>query len=158
MSKIKLMTFGEAVEAAKQGLKVARKGWNGANMFAYIVPANSYPAQTEAARSTFGEMVPYNAYWALKTAQGTVSTWAPSGSDSLAEDWVVVEESSIPPHQQRVIDEKNELEARLTKLSTFMSGNSIFDGLPSKEKEMLKAQHTSMSAYLSILNDRIANF
>jgi hypothetical protein len=85
------LTFGQAIEAAKAGKKVARVGWNGSGMFAYIVPANSYPAQTEAARIEFGEMVPYRAYWALKTAQNDVATWAPSGSDSLAEDWVIVD-------------------------------------------------------------------
>lgn len=86
-------TFGMAIEAAKQGFKVARVGWNGSGMFAYIVPANSYPAQTGVAKEHFGEnaMVPYRAYWALKTAQDDVATWAPSGSDSLAEDWMVVE-------------------------------------------------------------------
>lgn len=85
------LTFGQAIEAAKQGKKVARAGWNGSGMFAYIVPAASYPAQTEAARNRFGDMVPYRAYWALKTAQNDVATWAPSGSDSLSEDWMIVE-------------------------------------------------------------------
>lgn len=87
------LTFGHATEAAKQGKRVARTGWNGAGMFAYIVPANSYPAQTAAAKLHFGEdaLVPYRAYWALKTAQGDVATWAPSGSDSLAEDWVIID-------------------------------------------------------------------
>jgi hypothetical protein len=85
------LTFGQAIEFAKQGKKVARQGWNGSGMFAYIVPANSYPAQTEAARKEFGEMVPYRTYWALKTAQNDVATWAPSGSDSLAEDWMIVD-------------------------------------------------------------------
>ena len=45
------MNFGQAIEAAKEGKKVAREGWNGSNMFAYIVPANSYPAQTEMIKS-----------------------------------------------------------------------------------------------------------
>ena len=85
------LTFGMAIEAAKLGKKVARAGWNGQGMFAYIVPANNYPAQTEAARKQFGEVVPYRAYWALKTAQNDVATWSPSGSDSLAEDWIIVE-------------------------------------------------------------------
>ena len=85
------LNFGQAIEAAKQGKKVARKGWNGSGMFAYIVPANSYPAQTETARKEFGEMVPYRTYWALKTAQNDVATWSPSGSDSLAEDWMIVD-------------------------------------------------------------------
>ena len=86
------MNFGYAINAAKEGKKVARIGWNGSGMFAYIIPANSYPAQTEVAKNYFGDdLVPYREYWALKTAQGDVATWAPSGSDSLAEDWMIVE-------------------------------------------------------------------
>ena len=86
-------TFGQATEAAKQGFRVARTGWNGQKMFAYIVPAAAYPAQTGAAKRYFGEgaMVPYRAYWALKTAQEDVATWTPSGSDTLAEDWVILD-------------------------------------------------------------------
>ena len=88
-----LLSFGDAVKAAKQGKKVARKGWNGAGMFAYIVPAASYPVTKKDGipYSYFGDMVPYREYWALKTAQNDVATWAPSGSDSLAEDWMIVE-------------------------------------------------------------------
>lgn len=86
------MSFGMAIEAAKRGLKVARSGWNGAGMFAYIVPANAYPAQTDAVKGVFdGDMVPYREYWALKTAQNDIATWSPSGSDSLAVDWCIVE-------------------------------------------------------------------
>ena len=87
------LNFGQAIEAAKQGKKIARNGWNGNGMFAYIVPAQSYPAQTEIAKNYFGEnaMVPYRAYWALKTAQEDIATWAPSGSDTLAEDWIVLD-------------------------------------------------------------------
>lgn len=87
------MPFGLAVEAMKKGLRVARVGWNGAGMFAYLVPAASYPAQTGVAKAHFGDdaMVPYREYMALKTAQGDVATWAPSCSDALADDWVIVE-------------------------------------------------------------------
>jgi len=87
------MPFGLAVEAMKKGLKVARAGWNGAGMFTYYVPAASYPAQTGAAKSFFGDdgLVPYRAYMALKTVDGTVAAWAPSGSDCLADDWLIVE-------------------------------------------------------------------
>lgn len=84
-------TFGMAIEAAKQGKKVARAGWNGQSIFAYIVPGGEYTSQTEIAVKTFGSTVPYRAYWALKTAQNDVATWAPSGSDSLAEDWMIIE-------------------------------------------------------------------
>lgn len=86
-----MANFGVAIEAAKQGKKVSRQGWNGANMYAYVVPANTYKAQTDIARAEFGENVPYRAYWALKTAQNDIATWHPSGSDSLAEDWVILD-------------------------------------------------------------------
>jgi len=65
-----MMNFGQAIEAAKSGKKVARTGWNGSGMFAYIVPAMSYPPSTQVMQDYFkGLLVPYRAYWALKTAQ-----------------------------------------------------------------------------------------
>lgn len=155
------MTFGMATEAAKKGLKVARKGWNGAGMFAYIVPANSYPAQTEAARSTFGEMVPYRAYWALKTAQNDVAAWSPSGSDSLADDWMIVEpstEEKRPPHQQRVIDEHAELKDRSSKLSAFILDNPLFLTLAPEEQSRMRRQNDLMAQYVDVLSERIAAF
>ena len=88
--------FGVALHALKSGKRVARAGWNGAGQFVYLVPANSYPAQTGIATSHFGAdaMVPYRAYLALKTAQGDVATWAPSCSDVLANDWLVLEDAA----------------------------------------------------------------
>lgn len=86
------MTFGLALEAMKLGYKMQREGWNGKGMFVYLVPAASYPAQTGVAKSHFGEnaMVPYNAYIAIKGTGESVSTWAPSVGDALAEDWTVL--------------------------------------------------------------------
>lgn len=85
------LNFGQAIEAAKQGKRIAREGWNGVGMFAYIVPAASYPARTDVAKKYWGgKLVPYRQYWALKTAQEDVATWSPSGSDTLAEDWIIL--------------------------------------------------------------------
>jgi hypothetical protein len=85
------MNFGQALETLKQGGKVAREGWNGKGMFVYLVPADSYPARTPAAKSHFGAgaLVPYNAYMAIKNVDESVSTWVPSVNDCLAEDWQV---------------------------------------------------------------------
>lgn len=87
------MSFGLAIEALKKGKRVARAGWNGAGQFVYLVPPASYPVQTGAAKTYFGEgsMVPYNAYMAIKTVNDTVSTWVPSVNDCLADDWHIVE-------------------------------------------------------------------
>lgn len=85
--------FGKAVEFAKAGKKVARAGWNGKDMFVYYVPAASYPAMTDIGReiANLEGKVNYRSYLALKTAQDDVATWAPSGSDALAEDWMIVD-------------------------------------------------------------------
>lgn len=85
------MMFGQALELLRRGHAIARTGWDGKGMFAYLVPANAYPASTHVAKTHYGdELVPYNAYMALKGADGRVSTWAPSGSDCLADDWLVL--------------------------------------------------------------------
>lgn len=75
----------------QDGKRVARPGWNGKGMFLYHVPANSYPVQTEAAKGVFGDMVPYGAYIAMKTAQGNVVPWLASQTDVLANDWQLIE-------------------------------------------------------------------
>ena len=86
------MSFGLAIEAAKQGKKIARAGWNGKGMFLYYVPAAAYPPSTEVAKEAFGgENVPYGAYIAMKTAQGNVVPWLASQTDMLADDWFIVE-------------------------------------------------------------------
>ena len=85
------MDFGHAIQALKDGDKVARSGWNGKGMFLYYVAANSYPVERNANSAVAGmfedDMVPYGAYIAMKTAQGNVVPWLASQTDMLAEDW-----------------------------------------------------------------------
>lgn len=83
------LTFGQALEAMQRGQPVTRAGWNGKGMFIYLVPANSYQAQTDTARRQFGDMVPYRAYVAMKTVDNEVVPWVSSQSDILATDWSV---------------------------------------------------------------------
>ncbi|MDC0801537.1 DUF2829 domain-containing protein [Clostridium paraputrificum] len=85
-------SFGFALEVLKNGGKVTRRGWNGKGMYIYYVPAAKYKACTKAAREEFGDMVPYEPYFAIKNVKGTISTWVPSINDCLAEDWEVVEQ------------------------------------------------------------------
>jgi hypothetical protein len=90
------MNFGDALVTLKQGNRVARHGWNGKGMFLYFVPAASYPAQRNELGTMLGvfpnDMVPYQAYIAMKTANDTVVPWLASQSDMLGDDWVIVEE------------------------------------------------------------------
>lgn len=87
---MKDINFSQALAHLKAGLAVARAGWNGKDMFVYLVPANEYPAVTDIAKKQFGDTVPYGAYLAMKTAQDNVVPWLASQTDILAEDWFVV--------------------------------------------------------------------
>jgi hypothetical protein len=88
------MSFGMAIEALKKGLKVARAGWNGKNMFVYYVAANTYPAQRNPMQNMLGifpgDMVPYRDYLAMKTVDNQVVPWVASQTDILASDWNIV--------------------------------------------------------------------
>lgn len=86
------LSFSVALDAIKGGHRVARTGWNGKGMFIYHVPANRYKVTSIAAKAFFGAeaMVPYGAYVAMKTADGTVVPWPCSQTDMLAEDWEIV--------------------------------------------------------------------
>lgn len=64
---------------------------------------------------------------------------------------------AFAPHQQRVLDERTELDAKLSKLNGFF-GTSIYTCLPEEERERLAAQARVMGEYSSILGDRIAAF
>lgn len=63
----------------------------------------------------------------------------------------------MQPHQQRVVDEKSELDEKLSKLSIFISGE-IFKTLPNDEQERLTLQQFHMGQYSMILQQRIDNF
>ena len=87
--------FGWAIFQLKQGKKLARAGWNGKGMFLYYVPEAEYPASGNKLGTMTGvfdgDMVPYNAYIAMKTAQNTVVPWLASQTDMLADDWCLAE-------------------------------------------------------------------
>lgn len=70
--------------------------------------------------------------------------------------------STLPPHQQRVVDENIELNDRLLKLQAFIGAegknDSIFDKLDVDEQSRLRKQHDFMLNYSAILIARIAAF
>ena len=96
------MNFGQALEALKQGKKVARSGWNGKNMWIVLMPELNLPphsSQEPGARVNdrtakhIGENTPLQSqpYIAMWTAQGKWQPgWLSSQPDLLADDWEIV--------------------------------------------------------------------
>ena len=64
----------------------------------------------------------------------------------------------MQPHQQRVVDEKDELDKKAHALSDFIGYSPIFDTLDPAEQERLKEQNDVMWQYSEILAARIAAF
>ena len=61
------------------------------------------------------------------------------------------------PHEQRVVDEKTELDSKLEKLKAFLK-TDIALGLPFDDRCLLVKQATVMTAYSGILGKRIERF
>lgn len=64
----------------------------------------------------------------------------------------------LAPYQQRVIDEKNALDANIGKLADFIVLSAAYKQLGSAEKGRLHRQHTHMLAYSGVLLERIEAF
>ncbi|MCQ4108074.1 hypothetical protein [Aeromonas sp. JL9] len=69
----------------------------------------------------------------------------------------MIVKNNLKPHQQRVLDEKIDLDEKLIKLRAFFD-TEIFVGLDEKEKSRLIRQLTHMDGYSAALADRIAAF
>lgn len=96
------MNFGQAIEALKQGKKVARKGWNGKGMFLWLKPAAVIksewckdPILKDVVESNGGEIQALGTicmYTHDSTGRKAILTgWLASQSDMLLEDWEIVE-------------------------------------------------------------------
>lgn len=66
--------------------------------------------------------------------------------------------TQLKPHQQRVVDEKTELDTKATALSNFIGEGAIFPNLDAAEQERLREQCELMWEYSEILGARIAAF
>lgn len=72
--------FGKALEAMSHGKRVARRGWNGKEMFVESVSGAE-------AKLTNGCTVALESFFVLRSPNGRYNTWVPSVSDIMAHDW-----------------------------------------------------------------------
>lgn len=98
------MSFGLAIEASKLGNKIARKGWNGKNMFVAYMPPLYLPAfdtqdtnkkVNDRTAKWIGKDKPLDCqpYFAMYNAQEQwIPGWVASQSDMLSDDWYIVQD------------------------------------------------------------------
>jgi hypothetical protein len=63
----------------------------------------------------------------------------------------------MQPYQQRVVDEKDQVSERLSKLYAFFR-QPTFASLPDAERTRLRSQARFMDGYAAVLEERIAAF
>jgi hypothetical protein len=92
------MTFGQAIEAMKQGKKVSRKGWNGKGMYIWVMPGSTVKGCNQIVDPHLAEIdktegeIRFLGSVRMRTATGDVLTgWLASQTDMLSEDWTIVD-------------------------------------------------------------------
>ena len=96
------MRFGQALEKALQGKKIARHGWNGKNMYVYLTEGRlihiysweeRLPSQELTETEKKRGHVIVKPHLDMMNAQGErIIGWLASQTDMLAFDWYVVGE------------------------------------------------------------------
>lgn len=84
------LSFGMAIEAAKLGKRIARKGWNGKGQYVELATCISYKNRKGKAINAEHRAIGNQALAFVGTS-GVQMGWLASQADMLADDWVIVE-------------------------------------------------------------------
>lgn len=86
------MNFSQALALLKEGQRVARRGWNGKDMFLYLVPGSRFQVNRPPLLGIYpeGTAIDYRPHIDMRDAEGKCVPWLASQTDLLAEDWVTV--------------------------------------------------------------------
>lgn len=84
------LIFGLAIEAAKKGKKIARRGWNGKNQYVELAERISYENAAHEVINAQHEAIGNKALAFVGTS-GVQLGWLASQADMLADDWQIVE-------------------------------------------------------------------
>ncbi len=97
------LSYGEALEALKDGKKVSRQGWNGKGMFVFQRPGDTLPKDIIPKVKSLPKSVkeylvdqdrdiqflPYLCMWSAD--KKVVNGWLASQTDMLSNDWCVLD-------------------------------------------------------------------
>lgn len=83
------MYFTRALLLLFRGKKLARSGWNGKDMFIFLVQGSTFLVSRPPLLGIYeeGTEINYQPHIDMRTADGTIVPWLASQSDILANDW-----------------------------------------------------------------------
>lgn len=84
--------FSVAINLLKDGKKVSRSGWNGKDMFLFLVNGSQFQVNRPPLLGIYeeGTTIDYRSHIDMKTVDGSIVPWVASQTDLLANDWVEV--------------------------------------------------------------------
>jgi len=87
----KKLSFSVALDQIKQGRRMAREGWNGKDMFIFLVPGSTFVVNRPPLLGIYpeGTEINYHSHIDMRTADGQIVPWVASQTDLLADDWVI---------------------------------------------------------------------
>lgn len=96
------LPFGHAIYALREGKRIQREGWNGKGLFVFMqVPATieadiipkmqSLPQSVKDEFTKRGGSITYQNQMAIVYPDNSIHGWIPSASDTLAEDWSILD-------------------------------------------------------------------
>lgn len=90
---MELHDIGWAVRKMHENNRVCRKGWNGKDMFLFLVPGSTFKVSRPPLLGIFpeGRSVDYHAHVDMKTVSEEIVPWLCSQTDLLATDWELYE-------------------------------------------------------------------
>ena len=112
---IRLLSFGTAISAMKDGKRVQRRGWNGKGLFIFMQVPSEVPIDIVPKMSSLPEFVKdefkrrfdeyidsknsglaavsikYSNQMAIVDKDNNINGWSPSSSDTLSDDWVILD-------------------------------------------------------------------
>ena len=93
------MTFGEIIEAVKNGGMARRAGWNGKNQYIELAKKISYVNSRGEVINVNHDAIGNNAIAFVGTS-GVQIGWLASQSDMLAEVWSLIEDAMPTPTKE----------------------------------------------------------
>lgn len=98
---MKNLTFSEALEALKDGKRIAREGWNGKNMYVYKSGGGTFSMETadmnpkvkeDLIKRGLKEVTFLDHVNMVSATTDIVVGWLASQTDMLSNDWQILED------------------------------------------------------------------
>jgi len=91
------MNYSKALEHIKKGERCHRTGWNGKDMFVFLVAGSTFKVNREPLLSFYkvNTELCYRPHIDMRYADGSIGVWLASHGDMMGEDWFIYSDTPV---------------------------------------------------------------